>query len=1047
MNTREERHQNFIKEYEKLNPAQKEAVDATEGPVMVIAGPGTGKTQILATRIANILLKNQINASNILCLTYTDAGAVAMRKRLAEIIGPASYDVGIFTFHSFCNRVISEHPESFELYGDHALADDLDVIEILEKLLKELPSDNPLFSLRENFTNNIRSIRGLIDDIKKENWDPAKLAADLQYKIDHLHEDGDFFYKRSGQGFKKGDINLKKIKETQIKYERTLAAVRLFFAYQKHLEEKNLYDYNDMIQWVIQKFTNNDFLLGEYQERYQYILVDEFQDTNGSQMEIIRLLCSYWESPNIFAVGDDDQAIYRFQGANLRNLTDFITHYEPKLVVLTENYRSSQPILDLAGFSIACNQERLVKVRSGLSKDLTASGMNRNHLDLPVVTRCTDDYSEVHQVCTRIEKLVKEDGLPPGEIAVLFRKNKEAQLYARILESRKIPYRLSKQTNALTEPVIESLISILSFFERENRNPFSADELLGDILHQPYLRISSTDLARVFWSLQKKRNEQSQRSELIFPETSLRLCIADDLFLSQAGVEEPSLFKNLSLVIERLIKELSSCTLQVFLERILYELGILQYVLSSPDREEYLQTINSFYNFVKDVSVKQSQLKIADFLTVVQRMKEHQISIPLTLYTGIAEGVYLSTMHSAKGLEFDTVFIVNQTAGSWSRRNGNQFVLPDEYVKTDSNSDEDDRRLFYVALTRARRNLQISWAQKILGKKEQAPSRFLIEISGKGAETSREYSIGHQDFLGLLADGMSYHHREFRLIDEEHFKRFLENFEMSPTSLEKYLRCPLAFYHETVLRVPGARTASMGFGNAVHYALEKYTKKRSGLSDPVDEPLLRSFMEDGMNKYRSHFTAAEFQRYLAEGIRHLTGFLGEMREEWKEVSSSECEVPFRTKLYRGVPITGKLDRLDILPTGFRVIDYKTGGTSKIREKMHYPDDQYPYGGDYWRQMVFYRILTSTESSRYKNFLGGTFYYVLPDSKGKYHTSQLSPTLEDEEFVGKVLVDSYEKIKKAEFTPGCGKADCTWCRYYNQKNLELSAEEEDDASES
>ncbi len=259
MNTREERHQNFIKEYEKLNPAQKEAVDATEGPVMVIAGPGTGKTQILATRIANILLKNQINASNILCLTYTDAGAVAMRKRLAEIIGPASYDVGIFTFHSFCNRVISEHPESFELYGDHALADDLDVIEILEKLLKELPSDNPLFSLRENFTNNIRSIRGLIDDIKKENWDPAKLETDIIYRMEHLHLDDAFIYKKAVKDHKKGDIKVKDLQNAKAKLERSLAAVRLFFAYQKQLEEKNLYDYNDMIQWVIQKFTNNDF--------------------------------------------------------------------------------------------------------------------------------------------------------------------------------------------------------------------------------------------------------------------------------------------------------------------------------------------------------------------------------------------------------------------------------------------------------------------------------------------------------------------------------------------------------------------------------------------------------------------------------------------------------------------------------------------------------------------------------------------------------------------------------------------------------------------
>jgi len=1047
MNTREERHQSFLKEYERLNAAQKEAVDATEGPVMVIAGPGTGKTQILATRIANILLKNQINASNILCLTYTDAGAVAMRKRLAEIIGPASYDVGIFTFHAFCNRVISEHPESFQLYGDHALADDLDVIEILEKMLKDLPPENPLFSLRENYKNSIKSIRGLIDDIKKENWDPQKLAADLQYKIDHLHEDDEFLYKRNGQGYKKGDVNLKKVKEARTKYERSRAAVQLFHEYQTKLNDRNLYDYNDMIQWVIRNFTENDFLLGEYQERYQYILVDEFQDTNGSQMEIIRLLCSYWDKPNIFAVGDDDQAIYRFQGANLRNLTDFISHYAPRLIVLRENYRSSQAILDLAGISIACNEERLINVQPGLSKDLVAAGENAIHKNMPVVTRCSDDYSEVHHVCSRIEECVKKDQIPPGEIAVLFRKNSEAQVYARILESRKIPYRLSKQTNALSEPIIESLIHILSFFERESRNPFSADDLLSDILHQPYVPVQSMDLARVFWMLREKKSEKRQNDHLIFPDTSLRLCLADDAFLQKAGVEQMADFKKISSVIERLMKELSACTLQVFIERILYEFGILQYVLSAPDRQEYLQIINSFYNYVKELSVKKNQLKLADFLTIVQRMKDHDISIPLTLYTGIADGVYLSTMHSAKGLEFDTVFIINQTATAWNRRSQNKFVLPDAYVKTDSNSDEDDRRLFYVALTRAKRNLQISWAQKILGKKEQAPSRFLIEISGKGFESIQEYSIAQTDFLSLLADGLKYHQREFSLVDEEYFARFLESFEMSPTSLDKYLRCPLAFYHETVLRIPGARTASMGFGNAVHYALDIYTKKNPKPSDPVDESLLRNLMEDGMTKYRSHFTSEEFARYLSEGIKHITGFLKEMRESWSDVVSATSELGFSNRKYREVPISGKLDRVDSLSTGIRVIDYKTGGTSRISEKLHHPNEKHPYGGDYWRQMVFYRILTSTDPARFQNFLGGSFYYVIPDSNGKYHTSHLSPTQEDVDFVGNIMVDTYEKIRKAEFTPGCGKDDCVWCRYYNQNKLELSNEEDEESSES
>jgi DNA helicase-2/ATP-dependent DNA helicase PcrA len=342
-------HQKFYEEYNKLNEQQRKAVDTIEGPVMVIAGPGTGKTQILASRIGKILLETDTLPDNILCLTYTDAGVVAMRKRLLQFIGPAAYKVNIYTFHAFCNEVIQDNLSLFEKTSMDAISE-LEKIELFKELIDAFPKNHPLKRYRGDVYFEVNNLQSLFSTMKREAWSPAYIIDKIDAYIADLPNRDEFIYKRKYGEFKPGDLKKDKIEEELEKMEKLRAAVKEFDRFQDIMRRKNRYDFDDMINWVIKAFQENKNLLSAYQERFLYILVDEYQDTSGTQNKLVELLINYWDTPNIFVVGDDDQSIFRFQGANLENMLAFAGNYKEALftVVLTNNYRSTQPILDVS---------------------------------------------------------------------------------------------------------------------------------------------------------------------------------------------------------------------------------------------------------------------------------------------------------------------------------------------------------------------------------------------------------------------------------------------------------------------------------------------------------------------------------------------------------------------------------------------------------------------------------------------------------------------------------------------------------------------------
>ena len=422
MPTTEQQKQQFNKVYTQLNEEQKLAVDAIEGPVMVIAGPGTGKTQILSARIGKILLETDTQPENILCLTYTDAGTLAMRKRLMNFIGPDAYKVHIHTFHSFCNDVIQNNLSYFDKNNLDPLSD-LEKSAFLKRLIDGFKKDNPLKRYRGDIYFDAGRIFSVFQVMKKEGFTPDFMQQKIDTYIESLSLREEYIYKKKTKNANAGDLKQAAIDDETDKMNRLKAAVAAYPVFQQIMDKEERYDFDDMILWVLRAFKNNENLLQKYQEQYLYVLVDEYQDTSGTQNNLVQLLISYWDAPNVFVVGDDDQSIYRFQGANVENMLGFAKHYEEEImkIVLTQNYRSTQPILDVAKTIIEKNNERLINQISGLTKNLIAANTNINSItDFPKIIAYNTTHDEMIGLTLAVKNLI-DNGVAAGSIGIIWR--------------------------------------------------------------------------------------------------------------------------------------------------------------------------------------------------------------------------------------------------------------------------------------------------------------------------------------------------------------------------------------------------------------------------------------------------------------------------------------------------------------------------------------------------------------------------------------------------------------------------------------------------
>jgi len=1004
----------FKNYYDRLNPEQREAVDNIEGPVMTIAGAGTGKTQILAVRIARILQETQIDPFNILCLTFTDAGVTAMRTRLIEIIGPAAYHIKVCTFHSFCNEVIKENPDIFIFRQEAEQLDDLERVVLFQKIIDELGVMSPIRPAGAPYIY-LKDLIDQIQHLKKENIDPGTLtekldeleallgklkgllneiltakrtfpvetmsAADPQKLAGHFPSPTAFqqhyldFLNRKFQDYQSSLTGQKKQDNTagknlrdalihliekgldNLPKQRELA--RAYALYQQKLTETSRYDYDDMIMLVVRALANNAALLRKYQELYQYILVDEYQDTNSAQNQTVDLLGNYFESPNIFVVGDDDQSIYRFQGASVENIIDFYNHYpqEIKLVTLIRNYRSQQTILDAAGALIKNNSTRIASAFPNISKELKGQ---TGHPSSPVkLLVYATEQSEIYGTARQIQELIAAD-TNPSEIAVLYHKHREAEELTELLLKLQIPFELRAGQDILQDLQISKLITLFRLIENPND-----DEAFSQTLFLDFLGFDKMDVlqfANYFYQKGLSRQHYSWFT-----------ASGDQRLLNEARLTNP---ERLRAFRERLAgwKEKSvNQTLPEFFIGVLEESHYLKAQIAAGQKVESLNRLNSLYKEIKKQTRRNHALTITHFLEQLKIRREHDLKLieePLT--TG-RRAVQLMTAHGAKGLEFEHVFLIQCTNQSWDREGKwDKIRLPPGLIKniiTDNKQEleEDNRRLFYVAMTRAKKELYLSYARERFdnGKaKENLPTLYLKEIPLEYLQEvdTTAYDNNLPDYLDTLFLGRPA--VDLSEQDTAYFRYLTDRLVLSPTALNNYLTCPRRFFYQNLIRLPQAKSAAQGMGTAIHKALELFLNQyRQTKINPGKEFLQLHFQKALQKELLSE---KDYQERLKYGRAVIGDYVDARGELLASNLYSEINFSSHGITIEGIPITGKIDKLGPDParpdSGLIVADFKTGNADRGLLDSH-------EGRDYWRQMVFYKILADHSPQFKKTFAG------------------------------------------------------------------------------
>lgn len=966
-----------------LNEAQKQAVETIEGPVMVIAGPGTGKTQTLTARIANILKKTDTPPDGILALTFTDAGARQMRQRLTKTIGPTGYYVNIQTFHSFCSDIIRSHPDVFTFAQTAEPLSDLERVRIFQEVLDASKLD----AIRPHGAPYLylSSLTRAVSNLKREGIDSKELKKLLdQEKPSTLQE-------------KKYHL-------------RNRELIKVYRAYQKKLRLRGRYDFEDMINLVVDAFKANEEFLLTHQQRYLYILVDEYQDTNSAQNELLMLLAAYWgDQANLFVVGDDEQSIFRFQGASVENILAFRELFpQAKLITLNRNYRSSQNLLDASRTVVENNKVSLTHKLPKIDKQLAATVKFKAHQIQ--LGRFSSGATENFFIAKKIQKLIKQ-GIPPREIVVIYRRNSDSSEIAELLSRLKITFDLEGGHDVLTDSDIEKLLLLMRAVNGIRTNDENID--LFTLLNYPFVNCDYLDVLKLsrFASTRK---------------INLWEAIDHPLLKSQKLKNQESLQQVFELLSE-LQQDEAQGPFVKFFEKLINKTGYLNWCLRAPDAIEKLNKLNSLFSEIKRLNNANHQLNLETFLETVQIMRDQRVAINEKDLDVRTNSVTLMTAHKAKGREFQVVFIARAVDGRWGNNQIRELIKLPEGILTHTDiskkeKNEDERRLFYVAFTRAKQQLFITSAESYVtswGRKESIESMFIHEIPEQHLErfdVSR-YESGVKKILESLLTSIP---DDRPGIDEQAFlKQVLANFKLSPTALNTYLSCPYKFKLNNLLRVPRAKSSALSFGSAVHAALEHFFRefKRKGstsnvniltqaFSKALDQEVLsskdeQSLKQRGADTLKRYFKHYQDQFVLPLDIERFFGY------GW-------------SKIYLGsISLAGKVDKTEPFDSAqgkpskyVKVVDYKTG-RPKSRNEIEGKTKNST--GDYKRQLVFYKLLAQLDQ-RFNEIVEETeLDFVEPDRQtGKFRKESFKISEEEVNDLMKVIRQTWGKIIALKF---------------------------------
>ncbi len=1011
------------------NAKQQECIDAINGEIMVLAGPGTGKTYTLIERVKNMIINHKIEPEKILCLTFSEAAASEMHKRLVEKIGEIASNVNVYTYHGFCNELLNNFQDEFDFQSDTKIIDETNKRAFIKKCIDEL---KPKYFRTEMYDSYhyIPQIIKLIEEIKKnlltkeEYFNNIKTHPDWFPNIEKNQEKIEEALKNNKKVAKSWQSE---IESTEKKIGKAKELWDFYEMYSKMMLEAGFIDFNDMINFVLKKFKENSSFLEKIANSYDYFLVDEYQDTNKSQNVIVFNLVKASEKKNIFVVGDDDQIIYGFQGAQIDNIEKFLEEFpETRVICLEENMRSTQSILDLSYEVIKQDATRL-EVNYNFSKFNIKKKLNAVNEDIlkkeknVVFNKYPDLDREYISIVEDIENLINSDNCPKdnqgkkklSEIAILAKTNNELGVFAEMLKTRNIPFELKDGKSIFS---IKSSI-LLFFYIKMLVNPnLHSDKVFEILLTEPF-NVNHRDYEKLLHQKKLHRNE---------------------FFIDDIKQMDPSIWvekdkiESLLKTYEYLKDYKNNESLKNIVLEIANKTGILSYFVKSEiNKTENILGLKKLIDEAKNLEISDKTANLETFADYLNTAFESDIDILTDKSPVPLNAVQLITYHSSKGREFEHVYMPTLETRKWESDNKSPGNPPIPLAKILTEDEKKDLKraerikLLFVGITRAKHSLTLSCPEKISGKDKKI-TQLLASFIDSGLLETNVIENTDETFISDLIKLSS--KKDFDYLNEfkEYLKTKIENLTLSATSINTYLKCPRQFLYAYLLELISKDTNknSLSYGISVHYACERLLKQ-------AIETGAYSSKEEFINWFEKDFAKRELsdkktrEDFLERARTNLDKFYVILTATpvknlyMAEYRVEECKIG-------DVTIKGAIDRIEKNDDGtFGLYDYKTGKSK---------DKDIKDGGlheDYLNQLRLYKYIFEKTTGNKVTKTG----FLFPDAPTEGCERVL--TEEDNVLIESKIIETYNKIKNLDFGPNSDdEKTCEYCSYKDFCRLDI-----------
>lgn len=869
-----------------LNVKQKEAVEFGNGPLLIIAGAGTGKTTVITERIRHLIIDKETSPQNVLALTFTEKASFEMQERI-DILLPYGYtDLWIHTFHSFCDRILRDDAHAIGLDPSYKLMTESEAVLLMRQNIFNLGLK--IFRPLGNPTKFLDALLTHFSRLKDEDITPDEYItwADSQ---------------------KKDPEN----PDTEAEFSQYVELATAYKNYEELKVKNSVMDFSDLISNTLKLFRQRPHILKQYQKQFKFILVDEFQDTNYAQNELAIMLSG--DDKNITVVADDDQSIYRFRGAAVSNVLQFKKNYpEAKIVTLTDNYRSTQTILDASYSLIQNNNPNRLEIVENIDKKLKShSKITKKPIEVIHETRAED---EADAIARKIIELHNKN-FEYKDIAILVRANNHAQLITTALQRNKVPYQFLGPGYLFQQDEIKDLIAYLMFLTNLSDTVSLFRALSMDIFDIPYVQLN------FLLNFAKKKNLtlfealQIPNHTFVTPETQEKLTTINEM---------------INRHLERSRKDSAGQILYMFL----IDTGLFETLATteSVKDERRTQNIAKFFDRIKNFETERIDANIftlVDWLTLMLSMGDSPTAADIDMRD--RDAVSIMTVHGSKGLEYRAVFLVNLVNDRFpSRERSEKIPLPTGILKEQliTESDfhlEEERRLFYVGVTRAKERLFLTAADFYgTGKRVKKLSPFIYEAL---PDLKKSEEVKNKIQQLSLTEVLSVYEKKEEIIEER--VPYKVSY-ITYSNLQMFDICPLHYRAKVILGIPTPPAAVQSFGIAMHNTLQTFYERVKEDQTPtlseMKEILKEQWLTDG-------YTSKEYEKE-----RFIQG--NTMLEEFYKTECNSpviplgLEMPFNFTLKNGVKVFGKIDRVDEYDGGVEIIDYKTGEDNPKADKAH-----------------------------------------------------------------------------------------------------------------